>query len=83
MLKTASKSSAATVIEHAIRTFPTLPAISQSTKCRADRFAQGSEPSLSELLADPVLERLMARDRVKMEDLLTLIAEVKMSLSRR
>ncbi|HXP98395.1 MAG TPA: hypothetical protein VN809_16905 [Telmatospirillum sp.] len=83
MMPTACKSSAATVIAHLLRSSPVLPPIRQSAKCAPDRFAGRSEPMLSELLADSVLERLMVRDQVSMNDLLALISDVRTALQRR
>ena len=83
MTPTACKQSAATVIEHALRCLPALPAVRQSAKNAADRFSQGVEPPLSELLDDPILGRLMRRDGVDMDDLLVLIADVRKALARR
>lgn len=39
------------------------------------------EPSLSELLDDPVMSRLMDRDNVQRDDLLTLVAQVRERLA--
>jgi hypothetical protein len=85
MMPTACKSSAATVIAHLLRTSPVLPPIRQSAKCAPtpDRFAGRSEPKLSELLADSVLERMMVRDQVSMDELLALISDVREALSQR
>ena len=37
----------------------------------------GIEPSLDEVMADPIVHRLMARDGVALDSLNTLIAEVR------
>ncbi len=37
----------------------------------------GTEPSLDEVMADPIIHRLMARDGVALDSLVTLIAEVR------
>ena len=47
------------------------------------RFAGNQEPDLIELLADPMLHRLLASDGVRSDHLIDLIADVKVRLSRR
>ena len=46
-------------------------------QANADRFKRGVEPALSELLDDPILDRLLASDRVRRDQLMTLIDTVK------
>ncbi|WP_043745632.1 hypothetical protein [Paramagnetospirillum magneticum] len=40
-------------------------------------YSGGREPSLDEVMSDPIVHRLMARDGVALESLTTLIAEVR------
>lgn len=44
-------------------------------------YAGVGEPPLAELLADPILSRLLASDRVSMVELVQLIGETKARLS--
>lgn len=50
-------------------------------KQRIDRDFNG-EPALADLLDDPVLHAMMARDGVEREALATLIGEVQLRLAR-
>lgn len=43
-------------------------------------FAGNAEPSLDEVMADPIINRLMVRDGVAVEFLRSLIAEVRSRL---
>jgi hypothetical protein len=47
------------------------------------RFAGNQEPALAELLADPMLHRLLASDGVMPDHLIDLLADVKVRLARR
>lgn len=55
---------------------------SQPTGNRWRRMLHG-EPSVKELLDDPVIEAVMARDGVRRKDLETLIADVRCRLNGR
>jgi hypothetical protein len=44
---------------------------------RASLFLDGAEPSLDEVMGDPMVRRLMDRDGVEVDSLLTLIEEVR------
>ena len=47
------------------------------------RFGGNHEPELAEILTDPMLHRLLASDGVKSDQLIDLIADVKVRLARR
>jgi hypothetical protein len=47
------------------------------------RYAGNQEPDLVELLTDPMLHRLLASDGVKSDQLIELIADVKVRMLRR
>jgi hypothetical protein len=47
------------------------------------RFAGNQEPDLVELLTDPMMLRLLASDGIKSDQLIDLIADVKVRLCRR
>jgi hypothetical protein len=83
MMPAACSSSIATAIELSMRALPVLPPIRRSAKCAAERFAGGQEPTLDELLSDPILGRLIASDGVVMDDLLALVGDVRKALARR
>jgi hypothetical protein len=83
MMPSACESSAAMAIDHAKRALPVRPPIRGRAKCNPDRFAGGLEPPLDELLGDPILGRLLARDGIAMDDLLALITDVQHALKRR
>lgn len=44
------------------------------------RFSGNDEPSMSELLGDPMMARMLASDGVAKEDLATLVARVREQL---
>ncbi|MGE5504773.1 MAG: hypothetical protein ACM31L_10150 [Actinomycetota bacterium] len=44
---------------------------------RASLFLDGAEPSLDEVMDDPMVRRLMDRDGVEVDHLLSLIEEVR------
>jgi hypothetical protein len=83
MSPAACKLASATATEYPMRSLPSLPPVHRGTWRAADRFAGGLEPSISELLEDPILERLLARDGLSMEDLLCVIAAARTMLKRR
>ncbi len=82
MLTGACKSAANTV-ERSNRALAFLPAVLAAAPCRPDHFAGGVEPTLAELIADPIFARLLDSDNVRMADLLTLIARTQAALTQR
>jgi len=61
-----------------IRLVRRLGAASSGSRARAAAyFGSNAEPSLDEVMADPIVHRLMARDGVGLESLNILIAEVR------
>jgi hypothetical protein len=45
------------------------------------RFAGNTEPSIAELLGDPIMARILASDGIAKEDLATLVARMRERLS--
>lgn len=83
MTPAACKSSLATVIEHSMRALPVLPPFPRTATCTPERFVGAHEPTLAELLDDPILERLLISDGVMMGELLAVIADARKALTRR
>jgi hypothetical protein len=70
--------SAANGLEKRLMIRPALP----RPRIESNRFAGVGEPALDELMADPVLYRLMASDGVAMHHLVTLITDARTRLAR-
>lgn len=83
MMPAACKTSVATVMDYPMRALPVLPPLSRHAPCAPERFVGGQEPSLDELLGDPIVARLLASDRIMMGELLDLVSEVREALNRR
>lgn len=60
-----------------------LPPLFQASPCRPDRFVGAREPTLDDLLDDPILGRLLASDGVTMNELLLVVARARTALERR
>ncbi|PKU26407.1 hypothetical protein [Telmatospirillum siberiense] len=67
---------------HSLRHPTALPPIPHSSLCTPDRFVGDHEPTLDELLDDPIMARLLACDGIDMRDLLTLVAKTRTALKR-
>jgi hypothetical protein len=83
MTPAACNASATSSTDYAMPALPVFPPIRQAAKWSAERFAGSREPSLDELLDDPIVARLMASDRIAMDDLLALVGDVRKALARR
>ncbi len=83
MTPAACEFSAASAIERSMRALPVLPPRRHNARCVPERFVGGHEPTIDELLGDPILERLLASDGLRMGELLVLIAEMRQALKRR
>lgn len=63
------------------RSAKVMTSIERPRRSRADRFSGHCEPSLHELMTDPILSRLLASDGVAKEDLEALIRTVRNRLT--
>ncbi|MDR3437984.1 hypothetical protein [Telmatospirillum sp.] len=59
-----------------------LPAPYPVVKRRPDFFTGCQEPTLGDLICDPIFERLLASDGIRIGDVLDLIAETQIALTR-
>lgn len=59
------------------------PAFGSRLHRPATVFVGHGEPALTDLLDDPIFGRLLASDGVHRDDLATLLAQVRLNLSRR
>jgi hypothetical protein len=83
MMPAARNSSVATAADYPMRALPALPTLRLHSPCAPERFVGGQEPSLDELLGDPIVARLLASDRIMMGELLDLVSDVREALKRR
>lgn len=58
-----------------------LPPLPERFRARPDRFAANEEPSLDDLLSDPLTASIMVSDGVRHERLVHLIAETRARLA--
>ncbi len=73
---------------HLVRRTPSYPQLRtpvcafgpRSADCEGRRFCGNDEPSLAELLGDPMMARLIASDGVAHEDLTSLVDSVRSRL---
>ncbi|MTJ83354.1 MAG: hypothetical protein F8N37_20390 [Telmatospirillum sp.] len=75
--------SSATTVERSIRVMTYLSPSGHRRQMNADLYVGNREPSLDELLTDPIMTRLLARDGITMADLFEVIADAKDRLARR
>ncbi len=83
MMSAACKSSAATATDYPMRALPALPPLRRNATCAPERFVGAQEPTLAELLDDPILARLLASDGIVMDELLVVVAKARRALERR
>lgn len=74
------KPAVATFSGHSERHLSVLSPLFYSAPCSPDLFVGSHEPTLNELLDDPILDRLLASDGVARATLLSLIAEARKAL---
>ena len=79
----AARISAVATADYPMRALPVLPPLHRTAPCAPERFVGGQEPTLDELLSDPIVARLLASDRIMMGELLDLVTEVQEALKLR
>jgi len=68
---------------NAKRASAAVPGLPSQFRARRTLYSENQEPALVDLLTDPIMQRLMKSDGVKRDQLIDLIADVKVRLNRR